>query len=141
MCYLFRPDYLQPHSIRHARVGWLCKNGSSSIQVSHLRSSFSAAGLNIVMIYDNGLSFESTRGFDLLVFESSAYLDADIRSALTQIRVGSRAPLVLLTVNYSGESKLNALRAGADAIFPISVPSIVILAHCRALLRRWFLAA
>ncbi|MGB5052365.1 MAG: hypothetical protein WBO46_25670 [Caldilineaceae bacterium] len=67
-------------------------------------------------------------------FES---LEGSIETIVARIRFESRVPLIMLTDGYSTEQLVTALTAGADAIWSLNTPVELLLARCKALLRRW----
>ena len=75
--------------------------------------------------------------FDLILMEYFDHLENDMSAALSKIRTESRAPLMMLTDGQTTDWSVNALKAGADAIFNLNTPEDIILARCNALLRRW----
>ena len=87
------------------------------------------------------LAIDDVPRFDLILFEYFDHVESEIRNVISQIRRGSRAPLLMLTDDQSVAWSVDALNAGADAIFTVSTPNEVILARCNALLRRWLASA
>lgn len=98
---------------------------------------FSNAGIDVWIVNGSDLPLEQMLCFDLILLESFGAAKKELPPALYRIRIGSRAPLVLLTDERAIEWKIQALRAGADAILTMATSADVILARCQALLRRW----
>jgi DNA-binding NarL/FixJ family response regulator len=74
---------------------------------------------------------------DLIVVESLGYVNPRQHQALKWIRISSLAPVVVLTHAVHTDRTIDAIASGADAVIPLSVAQDVIVAHCRALMRRW----
>ena len=119
------------------RIAWLRRFPSTAEQVNSLLGQFSSAGMDVWLVNGENLPLEQILCFDLILLESSSNPSINIQAKLERIRSGSRAPLILLTDEYSVQWGIDALRAGADAILPFDSSSDVILARCRSLLRRW----
>ena len=74
---------------------------------------------------------------DLIVVEAFGRVTPAQWQALDAIRNECYVPVVMLT-NAEWEDRLvSGLNAGADAVIPLTMAAEVILAHCRALVRRW----
>lgn len=76
-------------------------------------------------------------GFDMILYEADNTDMAEIRATLTWVRTSSKAPLVVLMNVAHAEQMLMALAAGADAVLTPPMKPALVVAHCRALLRRW----
>jgi DNA-binding NarL/FixJ family response regulator len=74
---------------------------------------------------------------DLILFEAFDRISNESQAVLNWIRMGSRAPVVMLTSSFRPERTISGLLAGADAVVSINTPWDVIIAHCYALIRRW----
>ncbi len=74
---------------------------------------------------------------DLILFEAFDHISNESQAALNWIRMGSHAPLVMLTNGERTERTLACLMAGADAVISLNMSWDVIVAHCHALVRRW----
>lgn len=74
---------------------------------------------------------------DLILFEAFDPISNESQAALNWIRMGSRAPLVMLTHGARTERTISGLMAGADAVMSLNMSWDVIIAHCYALVRRW----
>jgi hypothetical protein len=120
-----------------ARVAWLRHPSTPSAAADHLMDKFSAEGIDIWIVNTDTVPVEQVLCFDLILLESFGSLSPDLRQILGRIRMGSRAPLIMLTDGRSKQASLDALRAGADAILTVTTPVEVVFAHCMALLRRW----
>ncbi len=119
------------------RIAWLRRFTSSPEQVSALLEKFASVGIDVWLVNGEHLPLEQILCFDLILLETPAQPESLVYASLERIRSGSKAPLVLLTDDYSVEWSIESLQAGADAILPINTSSDVILARCRSLLRRW----
>ena len=74
---------------------------------------------------------------DLILFEAFDHISNESQAALNWIRMGSHAPLVMLTNSERTERTISCLMAGADAVISLNMSWDVIVAHCHALVRRW----
>jgi DNA-binding response OmpR family regulator len=74
---------------------------------------------------------------DLIVVESLGHINPRQRQALKWIRISSLAPVVVLTHAVQTDRTIDAIASGADAVIPLNFAHDVIIAHCRALMRRW----
>lgn len=74
---------------------------------------------------------------DLILFEAFDHISNENHAALNWIRMGSHAPLVMLTNSERTERTISGLMAGADAVISLNMSWDVIVAHCHALVRRW----
>lgn len=74
---------------------------------------------------------------DLILFEAFDHISNESQAALNWIRMGSHAPLVMLTNSERTERTISCLMAGADAVISLNMSWEVIVAHCYALVRRW----
>ena len=122
------------------RVAWLRQPGRERAKIARLLKHFSNAGMKISMVeVSSGHNplLEQILGFDLILMEYFDHLENDMSAALSKIRTESRAPLMMLTDGQTTDWSVNALKAGADAIFNLNTPEDIILARCNALLRRW----
>jgi DNA-binding response OmpR family regulator len=74
---------------------------------------------------------------DLIVVEALGHSTPSQHRALQWIRTSSLAPVVVLTNRLQSEQTIDALTAGADAVISLEMAPDAIVAHCRALMRRW----
>lgn len=122
----------------NARVVWLRPVVTKpQYRLNHLVERFSQAGMDVWIVNGSELPLEQMLCFDLILLESFGVAKKEMQPVLYRIRLGSRAPLVLLSDERSVDWKIQALRAGADAILSMTTSADVILARCQALLRRW----
>lgn len=119
------------------RIAWLRQFASNPKQVTALLDKFASAGMDVWLVNGDHLPIEQMLCFDLILLESPSQSASKTRISLDRIRSGSRAPLILLTDDYSIQWSIDALQSGADAILPLNTSSDVVLARCRSLLRRW----
>ena len=122
------------------RVVWVRRTGCELPKSTSLYKHFSAAGMQVWMLEAPNLvnlMIDPVTEFDLILFEYLSQTEGEMSRAVSQLRAGSRAPLLMLTAGVNAEESMDALRAGADAICTVNTPDEVILARCNALLRRW----
>src|SRR5690606_17869046 len=75
-------------------------------------------------------------GTDLILLEAFDRIDGTAETIVTRIRLESRVPIIMLADSYSIDQLVAALATGADAIWSLSTPVEVLIARCKALLRR-----
>ncbi len=132
------------HSPCFARLLWVRRTGRAINKSASLLHRFADAGIQIWVIEANDLAdliIDQMTDFDLILFEYLDHVESEMKTAVSQIRAGSRAPLLMLTDNPTSDWSVSALRAGVDAICAPNTPDEVILARCTALLRRWLASA
>jgi len=126
------------------RIMWVRRSGKELSKRLSLFNRLSDEGMAI-WVHEApsvvGLVIEDIPDFDLILFEYFDHIESEIKAVISQIRLASRAPLMMLTDDQSVAWTVDALNAGADAIFTINTPDEVILARCNALLRRWLASA
>lgn len=118
-------------------VVWLRHENTLYPQVQPVISAFSKAGIHVWLMTNPEVSIEQILFFDLIIMEISGQRMLDISTTVQAIRVGSHAPLLLLSDSSDVNWRICAFRAGADAILPLNTPPPVFLARCQAMLRRW----
>lgn len=82
---------------------------------------------------------EAVADCDLILIEAREELTSKQWQALGWIRVGSLAPVVILTGDKPSDEAVSTIVsvAGADAVISLQLATDVIAAHCQALIRRW----
>ncbi len=95
------------------------------------------ASAALMAIWGSAVSATTFASFDLILYEAMGIAPAEVQTALCQIRMHSKAPLVALTASARAELTVLALNAGADAVIPLTERQEIITAHCFALIRRW----
>jgi DNA-binding response OmpR family regulator len=90
-----------------------------------------------VTVWESAASAATFASFDLILYEAVGIASGEMQTALHQLRMHSKAPLVAFTSVVQSELTLLALRAGADAVIPLTQRQDIITAHCLALIRRW----
>jgi|GEM_PF-1225361 len=134
----------KPQSTCFARVLWVRRTGNEMAKSMSLINRFADAGIQIWVIEAHDLVdlvICQVTDFDLILFEYLDHVESEMKTVVSQLRLGSRAPLLMLTDNLTSDWSVGALHAGADAICALSTPDEVILARCTALLRRWLASA
>ena len=76
-------------------------------------------------------------GFDLILYEALGVESSNMQAVLYKVRTHSKTPLIVLAGGAHPEQTVTALRAGADAVIPLTLHQEIITAHFFALLRRW----
>jgi len=120
-----------------ARVAWVRVTQDVNRNSERLSQMFTDEGLSVQVLEMNDNLYDHLPHFDLIMLESFGQVDASTISAVSSIRMGSRAPLVVLMSSYARNEMIDALYAGVDAVWALGMPREMLLARCRALLRRW----
>jgi DNA-binding response OmpR family regulator len=116
---------------------WLVSSSRSNQRAATLIDRLLEEGMEIDKSASHDLSKVQLDAYDLILISVNHVLYGRIGDLLGAIRRLSRAPIVLLTEQHSLDWFVSAVRAGADAVADARTPDDVLLAHCRALLRRW----
>lgn len=122
-----------------AHVVWLRQRRQIGDNALCLQQGMKAQGLclEIADVFD--VSSTQLADADLILLDAFDRVDGTVETIVARIRLESRVPLVMLTDGYSTEQLVTALTAGADAIWALNIPVEVLMARCKALLRRWML--
>lgn len=118
------------------RVAWLRAEARGLVNSQHLSEMFVSNGLDVHVLNLTDLVESEIDNFDLILLESMGRMDGPILDAVTRIRQSSLTPLVLVTASYSRNQMIDALSAGVDAVWAIGMSNEMLLARCRALLKR-----
>ncbi len=124
-------------NMNSARVAWVRVTQDVNRNSERLSQMFTDEGLSVQVLAMNDKLYDHLPHFDLILLESFGQVDASTISAVSSIRMGSRAPLVVLMSSYARNEMIDALYAGVDAVWALGMPREMLLARCRALLRRW----
>lgn len=119
------------------RVAWVRTSQDPNKNSDRLSQMFTDAGLFVQIVDNDEHLYDHIGHFDLIMLESFGQVDGSTLSAVESIRMGSRAPLVMLMSSYARTEMIDALQAGVDAVWALGMPREMLLARCRALLRRW----
>lgn len=106
-------------------------------KVLRLLARFDIQTIHINVVATDKLIPDQFMDCDLILFEAFDPINNESQAALNWIRMGSRAPLVMLTYGTRTERTISGLMAGADAVMSLNISWDVIIAHCYALVRRW----
>lgn len=118
------------------RVVWLQQKLQQVPKALALRTCFTDAGMQ-VNLHQLNLDEDASLEGELILLECLGMFEQEMMKVLAKLRLFSKAPLIILTDNYTLDWSLRALHSGADAIFTVNMPDDVILARSKALLRRW----
>ncbi|MBX3050855.1 MAG: hypothetical protein KF753_05240 [Caldilineaceae bacterium] len=124
-------------SVPSARVLWLRQRGQSDNKGTALRRQMQEQGLDLTVVDAFDVTTTDLLKADLILLDAFESLEGSIETIVARIRFESRVPLIMLTDGYSTEQLVTALTAGADAIWSLNTPVELLLARCKALLRRW----
>ena len=120
-----------------ARVAWVRVTQDVNRNSERLSQMFTDEGLSVYVLEMDDNLYDHLPSFDLIMLESFGQVDVSTLAAVSSIRMGSRAPLVMLMSSYARTEMIDALQAGVDAVWALGMPKEMLLARCRALLRRW----
>lgn len=120
-----------------AQIAWLQGAGPQREIVHRLESQFEEQGIPI-RVTTVGLSESDVFPYyDLLILEYLRCNRRELARIIAHIRRACAAPIIVLARCAVAELTVVALRAGADTVIPLNTTDEVIVARCRALLRRW----
>jgi DNA-binding response OmpR family regulator len=131
-----RTGYLQME-LTPAKIALLHTGQHPNDKVLRLLARFDINAIHINVSATSHLDIDQFADCDLILFEAFDPLTNENLAALSWIRMGSRAPLVMLTNGARPERTISGLLLGADAVMSLTTSWDVIVAHCYALVRRW----
>jgi hypothetical protein len=131
-----RTGYLQME-LAPAKIALLHTGQRPNDKVLRLLARFDIEAIHINVSATGQLDPDQFADCDLILFEAFDHISNENQAALNWIRMGSRAPLVMLTNGARSERTISGLMAGADAVMSMTTSWDVIVAHCYALVRRW----
>lgn len=117
-------------------VLWLRSRGEVSEQALALQKAVKAQGVRLKVVDVFDVQPGQLSEADLILLDAFERLDGTVETVLSRIRMEHRIPLVMLTNGYSTDQLVTALTAGADAIWALTLPVEVLMARCKAILRR-----
>lgn len=124
-------------SARSARVVWLRQRNQDDEKATELARQMENQGLTLKVVDAYTVSTPELLNADLILLDAFESLEGSIETIVSRIRIESRVPLIILADGYSTEQLVFALTGGADAIWSLRTPVEILLARCKALLRRW----
>ncbi len=120
-----------------AKIALLHTGQRPNDKVLRLLARFDLQTIHVNVSATDQLDPDQFADCDLILFEAFDRISNENQAALNWIRMGSRAPLVMLTNGARPERTISGLMAGADAVMSLTMSWDVIVAHCYALVRRW----
>ena len=120
-----------------AKIALLHTGRRPNDKVLRLLARFEIQTIHVSVSETDQLNPDHFADCDLILFEAFDHISNENQAALNWIRMGSRAPLVMLTNGARPERTISGLMAGADAVMSLNMSWDVIVAHCYALVRRW----
>lgn len=124
------------HHWTDVSILWLRSRGQISERAIGLQKTIKAQGFKLTVVDVFDVDPRQIADSDLILLDGFERLDGLIETVLTRIRLEHRVPLVILTNGHSTEQLVTALTAGADAIWAVNISFDVLLARCKAILRR-----
>lgn len=73
---------------------------------------------------------------NLIILDTRSAFDGPAKTAIRRIRSCSTVPVIIMVERGSEEEEVAALQAGVDAVCTPRHPAEVLIARCRAILRR-----
>ncbi len=119
------------------RLIWLRQRYDLNESASQLQTQMRHAGFSVEILDVFDTNQQQIAQADMILLDAFDRVDGIVETVVSRIRIESRVPLVMLTDGYSTDQLVTALTAGADAIWSLNTPVEVLLARCKALLRRW----
>ena len=86
------------------RLVWVRRPGKETTKSLNLLNRLSAEGIDIWVIEASNLAnlaIDNVAEYDLILFEYFDHVTNEMKSAVSRIRLGSRAPLIMLTDDQS----------------------------------------
>jgi DNA-binding response OmpR family regulator len=119
-----------------AEVGWVYQDPSN--RASWLAQYYQSQNLEIKEFAAEDLTDERIQAFKLIVIEAPVdCTDASTKSLITLVRSMTLVPVQILTVHHTHAQAAELLHLGADDVQSVMTDSRILLAHARALIRRW----
>ncbi len=119
------------------RVALLYQGRSRRRKIQHIVNHIADETIAVNLDSASESLCEAVADCDLILIDCAARTNMRQRQMLKWIRVGSLAPVVVLVTDDPAEQAFDAIAAGADAVISLHLSSSVIVAHCKALMRRW----
>lgn len=130
-------EQTNPLSLPAARILWLRQPTPQDEKSRTLDSEMRTQGLQLRVVDAFSVTSDQLAQADLILLDAYSHVDGMVETIVSRIRFESRVPLIMLTRGYSTDELVTALTAGADAIWSVNTPVEILLARCKALLRRW----
>lgn len=109
-----------------------------SNRASWLAQYYQSQSLDIHEFPAEELTEERIRSLKLIVLEApSNCTDAPTKSLITLVRSMTLVPIQILTIHHTHAQAAELLHIGADDVQTVMTDSRILLAHARALIRRW----
>ena len=136
-----KPESFVYGGVGAARIVWLRQRNRMDAKAQALYHHMQEQGLFLSVADIFEISSTDISRADLVLLDAFGSVDGSIETVVARIRFESKVPLIMLTDGSSIEQLVTALTAGADAIWSLNTPVEVLLARCKALLRRWLPAS
>jgi len=124
-------------SVSTAHIVWLRQRNQIEGHGEELYRQMQSQGVTLTIVDAFDVTADELLRADLVLLDAFDSLEGSIETVVARVRFESRVPLVMLTNGYSSEQLVTALTAGADGIWSHNTPFELLLARCKALLRRW----
>jgi DNA-binding response OmpR family regulator len=119
-----------------AEVGWVYQDPLN--RASWLAQYYQSQHLDIREFPADELTEEQIQIFKLIVIEApDDCTNAETKSLITLVRSMTLVPVQILTIHHSHAQAAELLHLGADDVQTVMTDSRILLAHARALIRRW----
>lgn len=119
-----------------AKVAWIYQDPSN--RADWLARYFTSQQLSVDEFLATEITESHILDHSLIVIEALGNCtDVQTKSLVTLVRSLTLIPIQVLTANHTSEQAAELLHLGADDVQTAMTDSRIILAHARALIRRW----
>jgi DNA-binding response OmpR family regulator len=129
-------QYLFSSTILPARIVWLRQHCHQEPAVLRLQERLQMQDLELKVISISDLTDLHFSTADLVMLDACERMEDIAEILVPRIRMETRVPLVIVTNCYSTEQLVTILTLGVDAIWSLDTSLEVLMARCKALLRR-----
>lgn len=123
--------------IPKANIVWLRQQKDMDEKAQEVFDAMMRHGIHVTIADAFDVSADELERADLILLDAYSKVDGIVETIVSRIRFESQAPLIMLTSGFDADQLINALTAGADAIWSLNTPVDILVVRCRALLRRW----
>lgn len=123
--------------IPKANIIWLRQQKDMDEKAQEVFDAMMRHGIHVTIADAFDVSSDELERADLILLDAYSKVNGIVETIVSRIRFESQAPLIMLTSGFDADQLINALTAGADAIWSLNTPVDILVVRCRALLRRW----
>jgi DNA-binding response OmpR family regulator len=122
-----------------ARIVWLRQHCHQDPAALRLQRQLQMQDLELEIISVSDVTDLHFSTADLVMLDACERMEGIAEILVPRIRMETQVPLVMVTNCYSTEQLVMILTLGVDAIWSLDTSLEVLMARCRALLRRCFM--